>query len=144
MVWAFKMKLIIAGSRLLDTEEALGIIKSFMYDAFHNKKPIDPTTITEVISGKCRGVDNAGENWAREEYWWDSGHTWKGKIMIKEFPPDWDMYGPAAGPMRNRKMAHYGDALLLIWDGKSRGSANMKIFMETQNKPIYEVILYET
>lgn len=38
-------------------------------------------------------------------------------------------------------MAEYGDALLLIWDGKSRGNASMKKEMQKQNKPIFEVVL---
>jgi hypothetical protein len=41
------------------------------------------------------------------------------------FPAKWDKYGKAAGPLRNREMAAYADALILVWDGKSRGSANM-------------------
>ena len=49
--------------------------------------------------------------------------------------------GKAAGHVRNKKMAEYGDALLLIWDGKSKGSANMKKEMQKLNKPIYEVTL---
>jgi hypothetical protein len=38
-------------------------------------------------------------------------------------------------------MAEEGDALLLIWDGESKGSANMKKEMLFKKKPIYEVIL---
>jgi hypothetical protein len=38
-------------------------------------------------------------------------------------------------------MAEYADALLLIWDGSSRGSANMRQQMERRGKPVYEVIL---
>ncbi len=61
--------------------------------------------------------------------------------FLKEFPPDWEKHGKAAGPIRNKEMAEYADALLLIWDGKSRGSASMKKEMEKLEKPIYEVIL---
>jgi hypothetical protein len=38
-------------------------------------------------------------------------------------------------------MAEYADALILVWDGKSRGSASMKREMEKLGKPIYEVIV---
>jgi hypothetical protein len=38
-------------------------------------------------------------------------------------------------------MAEYADALLLIWDGKSRGSLNMKQQMLKLEKPVYEVIV---
>jgi hypothetical protein len=40
-------------------------------------------------------------------------------------------------------MAEYADALLLIWNGESRGSANMKENMVKLGKPVYEVILKE-
>lgn len=62
-------------------------------------------------------------------------------VTYKEFPADWEAYGKAAGPKRNQQMAEYGDALLLIWDGESRGSFNMLRNMIKLGKPVYEVIL---
>jgi hypothetical protein len=38
-------------------------------------------------------------------------------------------------------MAEYADALLLIWDGESKGSLNMKQRMIGLKKPVYEVVL---
>jgi hypothetical protein len=38
-------------------------------------------------------------------------------------------------------MVDYADVLLLIWDGESRGSKNMKETMIKLGKPVYEVIL---
>ncbi len=63
------------------------------------------------------------------------------KLPVKEFPADWDQHGNAAGPIRNAQMADYADALLLIYDGESRGSLNMRKQMAQLKKPIYEVIL---
>jgi hypothetical protein len=37
-------------------------------------------------------------------------------------------------------MADYGDALVLIWDGSSPGSASMKRLAQRRGLPIYEVI----
>ena len=34
------------------------------------------------------------------------------------FDTDWNKHGRAAGPIRNKQMAEYGDALLIIWDGE--------------------------
>lgn len=133
------MKLVIAGGR--NIPNAIGIIKSYMYECFHNDGPIRPTAITEVVSGTAAGVDRAGELWAEEEYWWDSGHTHKGKVHIERFPAEWNKYGRSAGHIRNKQMAVYGDALLLIWDGKSKGSANMKANMNKLGKPVFEVIV---
>ena len=114
------MKLIIAGSRTL--EPSVKDIASYV-----SKYRI---AITEIVSGTAHGVDTAGEYYAEAA-----------DQPVKRFYPDWDKYGRAAGPIRNKQMAEYADALLLIWDGKSRGSAIMKSEMEKLNKPIYEVII---
>ena len=75
-------------------------------------------------------ADNKGAHWA-------SHHD----IPVKYFRPDWDKRGKAAGPIRNQEMAKYADVLLLIWDGKSKGSLSMRDAMEKLNKPIFEVRL---
>lgn len=62
-------------------------------------------------------------------------------LKLTKFPADWDKFGKAAGHIRNKQMAEEADALLLIWDGESKGSANMKKEMLFKNKPVYEVIL---
>lgn len=77
-----------------------------------------------------QGIDRLGEIWA------DSNEliTWR-------YPAKWKKQGRPAGPIRNKEMAKVGDALLLIWDGKSPGSKNMKFEMLKLKKPVYEVIL---
>jgi hypothetical protein len=123
------MKLIIAGSRTIEWEDAYSsIVESCrLYSSPYYNTLINAT---EIISGMAKGVDEAGEYYA---YTYDIG--------IKRFPADWNKHGKAAGPIRNKQMAEYADALLLIWDGQSRGSANMKKEMQKLKKPIYEVIL---
>jgi hypothetical protein len=49
--------------------------------------------------------------------------------------------GKKAGHLRNKQMADHGTHLLLIWDGLSKGSANMKAQMQKVDKPIYEIII---
>jgi hypothetical protein len=53
-------------------------------------------------------------------------------IDLVIFPANWKARGKAAGPIRNEKMARYAiadegrpGALIAIWDGESRGTANM-------------------
>jgi hypothetical protein len=70
--------------------------------------------ITEVVCGMARGVDALGAYWAD-----------KNAVPIKPFPADWNANGKAAGPIRNRQMADYAEALCAIWDGVSRGTKNM-------------------
>lgn len=120
------MKLIIAGSRTIS-----GLSKYFFRDTL-NILGIDfrnPDNITEIVSGCANGVDKNGEHFASSYH-----------IPIKRFPY-LSEHGKAGGPIRNKQMADYADALLLIWDGKSKGSANMKATMLKLNKPVYEVII---
>lgn len=70
--------------------------------------------IVEVVSGKARGADTFGEQWAKEN-----------DILIKEFPADWKNLGRSAGYRRNEQMRDYADALICVWDGESRGSKHM-------------------
>lgn len=136
------MKLIIAGGR--DIETGLQLITQIIetyYSVCHGDNTLfDPTQITEVVSGGANGIDSAGELWANVTYKRNDGSI-KSKIKVKRFKPDWKTYGKAAGPIRNKKMAKYADALLLIWDGKSKGSANMKKEMKALGKPIFEEIV---
>lgn len=122
------MKLIIAGKR------DLYVSNRFITECYDLHFPQEEYEYypDEIISGKADGIDTCGENWAK---------SFVSPIKIKEFPADWDKHGKAAGPIRNKEMAEYGDVLLLIWDGKSKGSKNMKQEMEKLNKPVYEVIL---
>lgn len=114
------MKLIIAGSRTLELQPELisGLIDLLK---------LNPS---EIVSGKAKGVDVSGERYAYYEL-----------LPMKPFPADWETHGKAAGPIRNKQMADYADVLLLIWDGQSRGSANMKKTMAALGKPVYEIII---
>lgn len=117
------MKLIIAGSRDLIASTNL-IMESIMF--FHISGHA-----YEIVSGGCStGIDSCAKIFAK-----DHGYQYI------EFPADWNQFGKSAGPRRNSQMAEYADALLLIWDGESKGSANMKMLMRALDKPVYEVIL---
>ena len=114
------MKLIIAGSRDLEVGPQLmnGVLMHF---------GLDPR---EIVQGGAEGIDKCGKLYATFA-----------PLPCKEFPADWKAHGKAAGPLRNAEMAEYADALLLIWDGESRGSASMKQEATKRGKPVYEVIL---
>jgi len=117
------LRLIIAGSRDLNLKYPLGI--SDFVSHFLKDKP------TEVVSGGAKGIDTLGEEYAGARL-----------IDIKRFEPDYKSYpGKVAPIMRNKEMAKYADCLLIIWDGESKGSSNMKEEMLKLKKPVYEVIL---
>ncbi|WP_084212177.1 DUF2493 domain-containing protein [Geoalkalibacter subterraneus] len=82
--------------------------------------------ITRIISGGAKGVDQAGEQWAR-----------RNDIPIERFDPDWKRFGRGAGPMRNREMAQNADALIAIWDGKSKGTHNMIDLAKRQGLEVF-------
>jgi hypothetical protein len=97
------VKTIIAGSR--DIEDYGWVCAAVEESGF---------TVTEVVSGGAHGVDHQGERW---------GHY--RDIPVKVFPADWKKYGKGAGPVRNRQMADYAEALIAVWDGASKGTENM-------------------
>lgn len=99
-------KVIIAGTRTFDDYEALKAYADYKLGQI--KEDI------EIISGGATGADALGERYAKEK-----GYT------IKRFPADWNRYGKKAGPLRNKQMADYADAVIIFWDGSSRGTKNM-------------------
>jgi hypothetical protein len=100
------MKTIIAGSR--SGMKYMDVITAFV----RFQEVIGP--VTEVVCGKAQGVDTYGEKVANAR-----------RIPVKHFPADWNKYGKGAGPIRNREMAGYADALLAVWDSKSNGTRDM-------------------
>lgn len=123
------MKVIIAGSRWIWDKEVV-------YQAIASSG----LEITEVVSGGNRawcmeakrqiGVDGFGEDWAKAN-----------NIPIKQFLPKWNLYGRGAGPRRNEQMAEYGEALILVWDGVSHGSADMRARAIKKGITIFEVVV---
>lgn len=109
------MKVIIAGLRTFQDYEVM-------------KKTIEESCfkITEVVCGCALGADSLGEHWAI-----------KNKIPVSRFPAEWNKYGRKAGPIRNQEMAEYGDALIAIWDGESRGTGDMVRRMKNVNKDVH-------
>lgn len=97
------MKTIIAGSReITDYRQVLDAVKQCDWQ------------ITTVICGMARGVDTLGEQYAKEN-----------SIPVEYFPADWKTHGKSAGYLRNVEMAQNAEALIAIWDGKSRGTMHM-------------------
>lgn len=109
------MKVIIAGSRNI-------------IDPLIVRAAVDQSRwffkITEIVHGGCRGVDEIADQQCRT--------VWP----IKVFPADWSL-GKKAGPIRNRAMAAYADALIAIPLPGSRGTQNMIEEMQALGKPVY-------
>ena len=109
------MRVIIAGSRSIEefAEVAIAVEESGF-------------KVTEVVSGRARGVDMLGEAWADEN-----------DVPVKPFPADWNKWGNDAGKRRNTEMAEYADALVAVHDGVSNGTQNMIDQMRFRKKPVF-------
>lgn len=99
-------KVIVAGSRSIENKK---LVKDTIKESPHT--PYNG----ELVVGDADGVDEL----AKESL---SGFR---HVDITEFEADWEEYGKSAGPIRNKEMAKYGDALIAIWDGESSGTKNM-------------------
>ena len=137
------MKTIIAGGRDYKfTKEDILFLESIKSE------------ISEVVSGKAKGADTEGENWAR-----------KNRIHVKEFPAEWKnlnasnslikegkygKYNSLAGINRNAEMAKYADSVVLFSGGSGTKhmhdtalAYNLKIFdrrkkFEVENHELLE------
>lgn len=77
-------------------------------------------SVTGIIHGAARGVDQLSSAWAKNA----------GIPVVKTFPvldSDWASKGKKAGYLRNQEMLESGiaQACLAIWDGSSRGTKHM-------------------
>jgi len=110
-----KYTTIIAGSRdCTDYKELLNAIDAIDWE------------IDLVMSGSARGVDGMGERWAIEN-----------NISINRFIPNWDKFGKSAGYIRNARMAEEAEALLALWDGKSKGTKHMIDLADSHNLKVH-------
>lgn len=110
------MKVIIAGSRTVT--ELPEVIKAIKLSGFE---------IKEVVSGACpKGVDQLGEYWANLN-----------NIPIKQFIAQWSIHGKGAGVLRNQLMADYADALIAVWDGESKGTADMIVRAQSKGLKVF-------
>lgn len=117
-------RVIIAGSRhYADYSQLRDVCDNLLADKCQTYRIV-------IVSGGAQGADSLGENYARER-----GYA------LKRYPAQWDKYGRAAGPIRNAEMARNADALVLFWNGKSRGSLNMKEEAEKIGLPVRTIMI---
>ncbi len=90
------MKLLVAGSRSIEE-----------YDL---EKHI-PDGVSLIITGGARGIDSAAERYA------DKKHL--SKLVLR---PNYKLYGRFAPLKRNEQMIELCDAVLIVWDGSSKGT----------------------
>lgn len=77
-----------------------------------------------ILEGGATGADNLAEEYAKK----------KGFTFIV-YPADWEKYGKAAGPIRNKQMVEDCDYCVAFWDGQSKGTKSSIDFCKFLNKP---------
>lgn len=80
--------------------------------------------VAEVVSGGAKGADAGGEDWAKSR-----------GFPVRLFPAQWKRYGKRAGPIRNREMAEYADAVALFPGGS--GTESMRREARRSGLPVY-------
>ncbi len=107
------MRVLVAGSRSFHKQWwAENAIRSVLFEL---KKEHGQDLL--IISGGASGPDKVAEEWAKQE-----------SVEYRIYSPEWEKLGRKAGPIRNQHMADClkaGDKVVLFWDGKSSGSADM-------------------
>lgn len=104
------MKLMIAGSRSITEFDISAYI---------------PDGVELIISGGADGIDFLAEKYAD-----------KNRISKLIMRPRYDLYGKAAPIKRNEMMVEIADFVLVIWDGKSKGSASTIKYARKKNKKL--------
>ncbi len=104
------MKLLIAGSRSITNFDL---------------SPYISNDVDVIICGGAKGVDALAEDYA-------DLHRLS-KYIIR---PRYDIFGRAAPLKRNEQMVDIADAVLVIWDGSSKGTQHTIKYAKKINKPL--------
>lgn len=104
------MKLLIAGSRSITNFDI---------------SPYIPPDTDFIISGGAGGVDTLAESYAD-----------KHRISKLILRPQYNIYRRAAPLKRNEQMVELCDAVLIFWDGISRGTKHTIDYADKKGKPI--------
>ena len=118
------MRILITGSRNYNNfNEIYWILETII-----NKFNINPNQST-IIHGGCRGTDIT------------TGHASVALgFKLELYPANWDKYGKATGPIRNREMVNANIDLVLAFPiGKSYGTRNTINKAEKKQIPIINV-----
>ena len=88
-----------------------------------------PEDTTLIISGGAKGIDALAEEYAD-----------KHKISKLIMRPDYKKYGKAAPLIRNKKMVDLSDIIIIIWDGKSKGTKFTIDYAKAQGKEVIIIV----
>ena len=104
------MKLLVVGSRSIENFDL---------------SPYIDTNVSAIISGGACGIDTIAEQYADRHR--------LSKYIIR---PRYELYGRAAPLYRNRQMVDMADSILIICDGRSRGTQATIQYAKDANKAL--------
>jgi hypothetical protein len=81
-----------------------------------------------IIEGGADGADRAASDWAICNY-----------AKSETYDADWNRYGNAAGPIRNRRMLEEGRPNMVVAFPGSAGTANMISLAQRAGVPVLEI-----
>ena len=115
------MHVLVCGSRHYSNRDAL--FKAL--DDIHSTIPI-----TCVIHGAAPGADSLAGSWAKAR-----------NIDCQKFPAKWDLYGHAAGPIRNQEMLDIGrpDFIVAFTFEAGPGTRNMITLAKRAGLDVHEI-----
>ena len=111
------MKLLVVGSRSI---------------AEYDLEKHIPDGVTLIISGGANGIDTLAEEYADKKR--------ISKLILR---PEYNLYGRSAPLKRNEKMIELCDEVLVIWDGKSKGTKHSISYAEKLGKKVNLVVVDE-
>ncbi len=82
-----------------------------------------------IISGGAKGIDMIAEQYADQH-----------KISKMILRPRYDLYGKAAPIIRNHEMVEMADVVLIVWDGKSKGTKSTELYARKTQKRVIVVV----
>lgn len=109
------MKVLVCGSRSITD---FATVVTVLHQA--------PFDYTEIIHGGAIGVDRLAEQIAKTS-----------QIPTKVYLPDWNTHGKSAGIKRNIEMVEACDAVIAIWDGKSKGTKFTIDYAKKKGKEVF-------
>jgi hypothetical protein len=75
---------------------------------------LDEIKPSAIVNGAANGADALSSEWARDH-----------NVPRHEFPAQWQLYGKAAGPVRNQRMLLEARPQLVVAFKGGRGTADM-------------------
>lgn len=117
------MRVLVTGDREWDDQRIVNMVLDGAFD--HDLR-------MTLIEGCAKGADSCAEVWADDA-----------SATHEHYPAQWDKYGRAAGPIRNRQMLEEGkpDVVIAFHDdlSKSKGTRDMIDQAKRAGLPVYLV-----